>query len=98
MRSDLVGRRLLLPEFLALDAVFEVKSAEGRDSNPFVGVDPMEPDCTLLQSEAAPLFKRSLVEQEVEMLLVELVHSLAVGKSRGCVESFAANMLDFGVG
>ena len=98
MRSDLVRWRLLLPDLLALDSVLEVDSAEGGDGDPLVGVDPVEPDRALLHSEAAPLFKRPLAEQEVEMLLVKLAHSLVIRKSRWREEGFAANMLDFCVG
>ena len=98
MRPDLVRRRLLLPNLLAFDAVLEVESAEGGDGDPLVGVDPVEPDCALLHSEAAPLFKRPLVEQEVEVRLVKLARSLVGRESRWWLESFAANMLDLCVG
>ena len=98
VRSYNIGLGLLLADFLALDAVFEVKSAEGGDGDPFVGVYAMKTDCTLVESEAAPLFEGALVEEEVEMFLVEGVHSLLVRRWCGRVEGFAANVFDFGVG
>ena len=76
MGSDDIGSGFLLADFLAFEAVFEVKSAEGGDCDPFVWVNAVKADCALVEGEATPLFECALVEEEVEVLLVKHAHSL----------------------
>ena len=76
MGSDDIGNGLLLADFLAFEAMFEVKSAEGGDSDPFVWVDAVEADCALVEGEATPLFECALVQKEVDVLLFKHAHSL----------------------
>ena len=87
------GHKLFLSNFLALDPVFKIKSAQRRYRDALVRVRSMEENSPFSKCFARPFFERESACEIVYMLLVQFAYSTSQITLRW-LESVYAQMLD----
>ncbi len=84
----------LLPYFLALYSMSQIKSSKRSHSYSFVRELSMKVHSSLLHGEIGPSFKSFRIDQKVYMFLIKLSHKLLAGQSHFRHERFSALILN----